>query len=189
MASSEVDIVNIALTAHLGARSIEDFNDNSKEAKLARTSYNDIRKSVMRAHPWNCCMKRTSISTLEDAPVWGFDYAYQTPVDCLRVLEVNGETWLESWQVENNQIVTDLSPPIEIRYIFDNTSVGSYDPEFIDALSYKLAYSWVEPLVKAANLKKLMFDFYKAALSSARGTDGQEGSPRKIEANRWLDVR
>ena len=187
--TSEVDICNIALTVHLGARSISSFNDDSKEALLARTSYNASRDAVLRAHPWNACTKRIDISASGTPPVWGFDYAYQQPPDCLRVLEVEGETDHEFWQSENKQIVTNLTSPINIRYIFRNTAVGSYDSEFVNALSYYLAMSWVEPLVKAANLKGEMFDLYKSVLSSARGTDGQEGSPRKVEASTWLNVR
>jgi hypothetical protein len=145
----------------------------------------------LRAHPWNCATKRQSLTANTETPDWGYDYAYQVPTDCLRVLEVNGEDVGSStlWQIEKGEIVTDLSPPLEIKFIFRNTEVPTYDPEFVSALSYKLAVEWVEPLIKAANLKQTMFELYKQALSAARGTDGQEGSPRRIQSSTWLDVR
>jgi hypothetical protein len=195
MATSEVDICNIAFTAHLGAKSIQSFQDATKEGLLARTSYDEIRDSVLRAHPWNCATKRAAITPDAAAPAWGFDLAYSLPADYLRVTEVEGETvgidqyTGYKWQIESGKIVTDLTSPLNIKYIYRNTSVGSYDAELVEALSYKLAMTWVEPLIKAANLKEVMHELYRAALSSARGSDGQEGSPRKVESSTWLDVR
>jgi hypothetical protein len=196
MASSPVDICNIALTVHLGANSISSFNDPGKEALLARTAYNETRNEVLRAHPWNCATKRAALVANATAPEWGFDFAYPQPNDCLRILEVLDETGSSGayrlgydWQLEDGEIVTDLSSPLNIRYIFENTVVETYDAEFVKALSYKLASEWVEPLVKAANLKGEMVEFYKQVLASARATDGQEGSPRKLESFSWLTVR
>lgn len=195
MASSDVDIVNIALSVHLGAESISSFSEDSKEAVLARTSYAETRDEVLRAHPWNCAVKRVSLVANADAPDWGFDIAYQLPSDYLRVMQVNGETASSPgregylWQVEDGKILTDLSAPLEILYIYRNTVVTRYDAELVNALSYKLALKWVEPLVKAANLKAVMADLYRGAISSARGSDGQEGSPKRIQSSMWLDVR
>lgn len=196
MASSNVDICNIALTVHLGGKPISSFNDPGKEALLARTTYIETRNEVFRAHPWNCATKRASLLANATAPIWGFDYAYEIPNDCLRVLEVLDETGSSGayregydWQLEERNIVTDLTAPLYIRYIFENTVVTTYDAEFIKALSYKLAHEWVEPLIKAANLKDEMEDHYKQVLASARATDGQEGSPKKVEAFSWLAVR
>jgi len=195
MATSEVDICNIAFTAHLGAKPIQSFQDSTKEGLLARTSYKEMRDSVLRAHPWNCATKRLAITQDGDNPVWGFEAAYTLPEDYLRVTEIDGETigvdqyTGYKWQIETGKILTDISSPLNIKYIFRNTSVGSYDAELVEAISYKLAMTWVEPLIKAANLKEVMHELYRAALSSARGSDGQEGSPRKIESSTWLDVR
>jgi len=196
MASSKVDIVNMALTVHLGARSIASFNDPGKEALLARTGYDDTRDEVLRAHPWNCATKRASLVLDGTPPEWGFDNAFQQPADCLRIMEVFGETGSSGayregydWQIENGRIVTDLTAPLQIRYIFRNEAVTTYDAEFVKALGYKLASEWVEPLIKAANLKVTMLDFYKQVLASARATDGQEGSPKKLESFTWLSVR
>jgi len=195
MANTAVDICNIALTTHLGANSISSFDEDTREGLLARTSYNEIRDEVLRAHPWNCATRRASIPANATAPEWGFDFAYQIPNDCLRVLEVNGEQagvgggegWL--WQVEENTIVTDLSSPLEIRYIFRNVTVSRYDAELVNALALRLALAWTEPLVKAANLKQAMFDLYREAITSARGSDGQEGSPKRIQSSSWINVR
>jgi hypothetical protein len=189
MATSKVDICNIALTVHLGAQPISAFSDDTKEGLLALTSYDELRDAVLAAHPWNCASKRTSLTALEAAPEWGYTYAYQRPDDGLRILEINGETADWMWQVEDGKILCDFESPIEIRYIYRNETVSRYDPELVMAISYMLAMSWVEPLVKAANLKEVISKLYGAALSSARSTDGQEGSPRKVQASTWLDRR
>lgn len=189
MATSDVDICNIALTVHLGANPIANIDDDTKEGILALTSYAEIRDSVLSAHPWNCATKRVSLTANVATPEWGYNFEYQEPEDCLRVLELNGETSAWTWQIEDGVILTDFGSPLEIRYIYRNTTVTRYDPELVTALSYMLAASWVEPLVKAANLKAVLFDMYKASIGSARSTDGQEGSPRKVEASTWLDRR
>lgn len=189
MASSEVDIVNIALVTHLGARSIASFNDDSKEAQLARTNYKETRDATLRAHPWNFASQRVQLTADADPPSWGFDFAYTQPTDCLRVFRVNGESRWNKWKAESGKILTDFESPISILYVYRNETVSRYDPEFVMALSYALALQWVEPLIKASNLKSEMAELYADALKSARGSDGQEGSPEEVDASSWLSVR
>ena len=189
MANSKTDIVNHALLA-LGHRTILSFNDPSIEAQLARATYDTKRDAVLRAHPWNFSIKRASISADSETPAWEFDSQYTMPSDCLRVLELQNEDMdVGRWRIEGRKILTNIGAPLNIRYIFRNEVVTQYDPLFVEALSFRLAMDWVEPLVKAANLKEVMMAAYQEKLSEARTMDGAESTPLKIEADTWIDVR
>jgi hypothetical protein len=190
MATSKTEIANMAFV-FLGAKRINAFTDDSKEARIASTTYDHIRDQVLRDHPWNFAIKRATISADATAPEWEFDASYQLPGDCLRVLKVNGQDpETNRWRVEGSRkIFTDLGTPIEIQYVFREVAVGNYDTSFVVALAYALATHWAEPITKTATLKAEMLDSYRIQLSGARTSDGQESTVVQLDSCDWINVR
>lgn len=102
--TSEVDVVNRALSS-LGTRSsIAALNENSPESRTALVWLEPLRDELLRLAPWNCCKNYIGLSlicaapgTPENptqvaltwqkgipAPPWIYEYAY--PADCIRPL-------------------------------------------------------------------------------------------------------
>ena len=111
--ASVVDICNIALS-NLGDQKISSLSDANERARVCHLRHEDVRDSVLRSHPWSCAIKRTQLARNDTAPVWGFDYAYSLPSDCLRVLDV--EEWETPFRIENGNIVTDAEK-VKLKYI------------------------------------------------------------------------
>ena len=184
--AADIDVINGAL-ARLGEQTILSLADPSPPGRLASRTYNDIRDALFREFPWNFATKRASLAADVAVPEWGFARAFTLPTDSLRLIEVNNSSDQE-WRNEGGTIVTDMTAPLEIRYIA-LVSVDSMDSTFREALSARLAMEWAEPLAQTSTVVSQMSAFYKNKLQVARAADGQEDRLRVIDSPSFVDAR
>jgi hypothetical protein len=185
VAASETDIANSAL-AKLGADRIVSLNDDTREARLLKEQFGKVRDDLLRSHPWNFAIERTSLAALTSEPEFGFTYEFQLPSDCLRVLEI--EDFDSEWQKEGNKLRADTTP-LNIKYVKRTVEVGKWDANFCEVLAAKLAADIAFAVTQNASLKKQLNDEYMQKLREARSFDGQEGGVRTVYAKKWLNAR
>ena len=187
--ASDVGIANAALRK-LGQSPITAFSENSKAARIANDRFADLRDALLSQHPWNFALKRTSLAASSTDPEWGFSAAYPLPNDYIRMFEVNGEDeGTGRWKVENGAIVTDLSAPLEIRYVYRVTDSGLMSTGFREALASMLAADWAEDLTGSESVVQAKQRQATFAVAQARSNDGQEGIPDQFVADAWLNAR
>lgn len=180
--ASVTSICNSAL-AKIGAGRIISIDDPSEGAKLCKEQYTKNKEDLIAAHPWNFAIARVSLAQLPDAPVFQYKYAYQIPVDCLRVLQVNTSNSVE-WEREGSSLVTD-SDGVYIRYI-KNVDESLFSPLFAEVLAVKLAYDISYSLVQSVQLREQLRNDYKEKLREARSYDAQEGGVRQVQADEFI---
>ncbi len=184
--ASDTDVVNSALSK-LGERPILTIGEASPAGRIAGRTYNDIRDALLREFPWNFATKRASLAASAAAPVWGFARKFVLPADNLRLIEIKNSGDQE-WRNEGGAIVTDMTAPLEIRYVA-RVPVDSMDSAFRDALAARLAMEWAEPLAQTTTVVNSMAAFYKNKLQVARVADGQEDRQRVIDAPGFIEAR
>ena len=181
MASTDTTICNLAL-GKLGAGSIISIEENSPEGRACRLHYQQTRDEVLRSHRWNFAIKRVELSRLSDAPAFGWSYQYQLPVECLRILQVNGyQEWEDPdcWEVEGGKLLTD-EETVQAKYIASVTDANLYDPLFIEALSLKLASKICVPLTGSDNRAGGFLTEYERVVGPlARKTDAFESREKR----------
>lgn len=191
--ASNVSIANQALR-QLGANPIIDFSDPTTEGQLVNDTFDFIRDRLIRDHPWNFAMKRALLAESATSPVWGDGlHAYPVPDDYVRAIEVNGQIDYD-FQIEHidgigRVFVTELESPLNLRYIYEVTDPELFDPQFANALSKECAAEWAEPLTATQSVKERAVDEARIALSKAKQSDGQEGSPETFRPNEWIQAR
>lgn len=184
--ASDVQIANAALDK-LGEQPILAFTDQSVPGRLANRSYADVRDALVREFPWNFAMKRASLAANVATPEWGFSYAYNLPTGCMRLVEVNNDYGYD-WRLEGRTIVTDLEPPLKIKYV-GTVPEGEMEATFREALAARLAMEWAEPLSATTSIANSMATLYKNKLQVARAADGQEDRLRTVEVTQFIDAR
>ena len=187
--ASDVGIANAALRK-LGQAPITAFNENSKAARLADERFAELRDELLFRHPWNFARKRASLAASATAPVWGFTNAFPLPNDYIRMYEANGEDEdTGKWKIEDGAIVTDLSAPLEVLYVYQVTDANRMSAGFREAFASILAADWAEDLTgdDAVVLKKEQQA--RIAVAQARSNDGQEGIPDRLESDDWINAR
>lgn len=189
--SSTVDICNLALS-HLGdAATVSSIDppEGSSQAEHCARFYPIARDALLEMHPWNFATKRTTLAEVSDAAPDTWSYAYGTPNNCLRVLNIypseatsddEGQDFTTETDGTRTLIFTNTEVAVA-RYILRITDTARYTPMFVTALSYLLASYLAGPVLKGetgikvgqAMYKWFLTEFGKAAAASANATKFQ----------------
>lgn len=183
--ASTVEICNRALSK-LGQIRITSLTDNNKAAKACNQAYEYVRDSVLRAHVWNCTVSRAQLAPLSTTPAFGFDYEYQQPSDCIKVVEVDTSY---QWVVEGRKILTDQGTTLDIRYQVREEDPNQYDSLLQEAIAARLAYELAEELTQSNSKKEAALNDYHMTMSDAKLRDAQEQSPAELYEDDWINVR
>ena len=177
--TTAVNIANIALN-NLGDKTITAFSDNNAQAFATKARLTDVINSVLRAHPWNCLVRRATLAQNSSAPTWGYTYAYNLPTDpyCLRVLRL--EKLYLDYKVEGRTIVSD-EQTMKIKFIARVTDPNEYDTLLIESIAARLAADICYGITNSNALVANMVALYESKLKEARFVDSTEGMPGESE--------
>lgn len=194
--ASQVEIANRALTK-LGAARIISFDDDNKQARAVKSMFEIVRDAELRAHLWSFSVKRVSLAALSTTPTWGFDYEYQLPSDYLRLVQVNDvypgpslddyrNASVAEYVVESRKILTNLTAPLNIRYMARIEDTTQWDATFVEALASRLAFEMCEDLTQSNTKKDSARQDYREALIAAIRSDGIEQPPQDLPDDGWV---
>ena len=188
MSLSETQICNMGILKTGSKVTISALTEDSDNARLCNTFWGPVRDAVLRSHPWNCAIHRTTVTAMSEDPDSDWDYQYQLPVNpyCLRILQVGLREYQPvKWTIEGRRLLTDESSP-PIVYIKRITDTNEFDSLLVDALTLKLAIKLCMPLTANGKmLEGLIKELETISLPEARSIDGQEQSIQEIETTTW----
>lgn len=174
----------------LGADPINDLDASEGDrAILALNLWPSSRDSIIRAHMWDCCIKRETLAPLAAAPVYGWAYQYQIPADCLRLIGIGPvDGYAVNHKVEGRTILADHNPLL-VRYLFKNENVETWDAGMVSYAEAYMASLMAWPIQKDRGLAADMRNLAAQLLRQARGADAQQGVPDAILSSPLLEVR
>lgn len=178
-------ICNKALSM-LGEASIADLSETSVLAEKCRNHYDVEHDALLRMHRWNFAKQRVDLVATDPAPTFGWDYRYDLPDDCLRVLSVNGvEADLDEcdFEIEGRSLLSD-DYGVSLVYIRripeDETDI--HDPLFNLAFAAKLAAALCLELTSSQQKKESILAEFGALMREAGWVDAVEDKCRVIPA-------
>ncbi|MNO20207.1 hypothetical protein D3C76_99560 [compost metagenome] len=174
----------------LGAQTINDFQDqlNLDRAKLCANLYPFQRDSILRAHTWNCCIKRIVLAPLAQPPAFRYSAAFQLPADCLRVLEVGTGGQQIDYLVESRTILADAMA-LELRYVFQNEVEATWDSHLVDLMTAAMAAVLAYPITQSTSERDSREAKLAQLLRQAKAADGQEDPPQTLGDEHLLASR
>lgn len=200
MTTSQTSIINRGLQI-LGYKGVSSINDNDRGARAMLRAYDSRKVSLLRAHPWNFAIKRASLPASAVAPIHTKGNAYPLPPDFLDLLPTDqsfgvssagnqsGPPNITDWQIEGNQIVSDMSSPLLIRYISSSVLESLFDSCFAEALAADLAYSCCEELTQSNTKLQNCMTVYDLAIALARKRNAFENRPAQPPLDNFIAVR
>ncbi len=174
----------------LGSQTINDFADqlNLDRAKLCANLYPTVRDDMLRAHPWNCCIKRVVLAPDSVAPAFGYSHSFELPADFSRVLEVGTSGYQIDYLVEGRTIQADTTV-LELRYVFRNEVENTWDAHLVKLVTLAMAAAMAYPITQSAAMQQTMEQKLETSLRRARAVDGQEDPPQTLGDERLLAAR
>lgn len=186
--TSVVDICNYAL-AKVGEQTIVSLGDGTPPSNYCDLLYGKSRDFILRAHPWNCAIKRKALAASTTEPVYDYDNRFPLPSDLLRLLDVDLENYTSGWRVENRAVLADTTGPLNIRYIYRIQDPNEFDSHVVELIAAHLAVELAEPLTQSNTKKQILMQEFKDTFTIARRSDAQEDSPTRRESGSWLRSR
>jgi len=174
----------------LGAQTINDFADqeNLDRAKLCANLYPTVRDDMLRAHPWNCCVKRAVLAPDAVAPAFGYSQSFELPADFSRVLEVGANGCQIDYLVEGRTIQANTTV-LELRYVFRNEVENTWDAHLVKLVTLAMAAAMAYPVTQSASMQQTMEQKLETSLRRARAVDGQEDPPQTLGDERLYAAR
>lgn len=180
--------VRIASNAllRLGAGSINSFDeaaaegDNIERVRLAVNLWPTTRRMVLRAHPWNCAIKRVLLSRDVTPPAFGYVNRFLRPSDWLRTVAMGREDHHRlNYRSEGQFFVSDEAA-LPLVYVFDNDNPATYDAALFLAIELAMAASMAYAVTGSTSLAEAAGAEYRNALQNARTADGQDDPPETL---------
>ncbi len=198
--AGQIDIVNAALML-VGAEKLTALTDASKSARLATAMFDIVRDEIFEIGiDWNFAIARSQLSQLSATPAFGYNYQYQLPSGCLRVLACvdEGDRELEfEWRREvyvsvsgTEDVETDViacdEDELYIKYLRRRTNCGCWPAYFTKLVYLNLALLLCEPLKQDKqkyNQIAVMFDnaIVRAEMANARENVNVSGDSINID--------
>jgi hypothetical protein len=195
--ASKISIINMAL-GWLGAPPIAALTEKRPEAIYASLYYNSALEQTLRDHRWNFAQRRRRLAALDvpDGYQGIYENAYALPVDCLHahtVLDAAENTFpfiVALAEDGGSKIVLTNVASAYLAYTALVTVPELYDPNFVRALSRRLAADIAVPILKN-NAQKVQEaeTLYDRELARAKLADYREGKPEDEEDVSWIKAR
>lgn len=200
MGSTKAEICNLALS-HLGVgNEILQFDTElSEEARACRRFFDLCRDTVLKDFAWPFATMNYTLVELEEDPTTEWDYSYRYPTDCLvlrKILSAIRTDYRESrvpyriaQDAQGRVIYTDCEDAV-CEYTSEMTDSTKFPPDFVMALSYKLA-GYIAPRLTGGDpyeLQQRMLSLYTLELTQAKRMAFNEEQP-DVEDNEFIRAR
>lgn len=169
----------------LGENPINSFTEAASpggldRARIADNLWESVRDSLLRSHPWNCAIKRVTLSPEATTPEFGFTYRYILPSDWLRNVEINGVMADDvDYMVEGRRILIDESA-LKLRYVYRNADPTTWDAMLVKAAELAMASEMAYPITQSSAKEEMMERRFERYMARARAVDGQSESPATL---------
>ena len=183
--TSIVAVCNRALSKIGDELIIISLEDGTKSARYCKALYTDTRDFVLRSYPWRFALKRYILAPLKQKPLFGYDFQFVVPSDCLRVWKAENQ---QRYQVEGRYILADQNTFafVGISRVEDATQ---FDPMFVEALSLKLAAELAVPLTASVSLKENLTKEFEQFVQQAKTASAMEGIQERYVQQGWIEAR
>jgi hypothetical protein len=181
MTTSAVTICSNALLM-LGDNPISAFDENTDRARLASNLWPMVRDYVLRAHPWNCAVKRVILAPLSTPPAFDYSAQFLLPDDHLRTLSVGIEGERPRYRVESGVILMD-GTACHLRYIWRNEQPATWDSMLSYAATLSMRAVFAYGVTQSTSLEQMLQSVLAPVLRQARAVDGSEDEPEALDDN------
>jgi hypothetical protein len=198
--AAKIDIINMGL-GHLGIDAeISDVDtERSTEARAARRFWDLALADTLRAADWSFARKKQSLAlveTFEDVNLSEWQYSYELPTDCVAARRIVSGFRNETsstrvpYDIEGDLLLCNESS-VYLQYTRLNTSCEKFPPDFVLALSYRLAFL-LSPTVCGSDSsakKQEMLSLFRMAIDQAAVNSYNETQKDQTPDSEFIRVR
>jgi hypothetical protein len=198
--ASTVDVYNMALSHLAHGQEVAATSERSAEAAACRTFYDIALRDTLRAYPWGFATKIEALDLIEEDPNDEWAYSYRYPSDCVHFRRIlsgdrnDSASTRAEFKVAHDssgQLIFTDTPEAEAEYTQYVSNVDRFPPDFMLALSYRLA-ALIAPRVMGGDPKQLglkAYKMYQIELSRAGQAASSEEQPDEAPDSEFIKAR
>ena len=192
MAKTKVDICSTALIM-IGANSITSFSDDSTEATVCNTVYEDILKASLTRHRWRFATEQKQLSLLTATPTGRYAYAYQLPTspELLQLITLTVNDFVIPYERYGDKVFLDnygSNSSVIADYTFRQDE-AEFPPHFILALEYHLASLFAGSIARDSGMIKQFAEMSERQYLIAKNIDSSEKTTKTLDVSRFNNLR
>lgn len=196
--ASKVEICNLTLSLLGNKDTISNIDTPKSDKEIIFAQWYDVcRQTLLKQVMPNFSLARKIVGKLVLTPVFGFEYAYEYPNDCLKVLG-RGDIDLKEreYTVESKPgggqaiyLGYDYEDGLELRYVKNVTDVNSFSPEFKILLAQYIGKYVALPITQNPQKAVAIKTDLPLEMASVSGMNAQENPPIRISRSRFRAAR
>ena len=173
----------------IGAKSITSFEEDTAEAEVANQLYEPTLQNLLASYPWRFALTQKTLAQLTEKPISDYQYAYQLPNDCVRVLSAgqNVKSSGLNYKIVGQKLYTN-SEAVVLNYI-RRPEENTFPAFFTDALIGKLAAEFCLPLTESTTRTDYVKKMSESSISTARLVDAQQNINSTFQDFSLIEVR
>ena len=189
MADSKFDICNKALVL-VGANTISSFTQNTTESKVANQLYESTLENLLTRCRWRFASKQAQLSKNSSNPDARYESSYALPNDAFIIHTVTVADDIIKYDRYGQNLFTNTtsSDTVIADYTFQ-PSESIFPPYFKQTLVFELASLFAGAIARNDQLSELYHKRSIAQLAIAKATDGQAQTTRRLNVDRFRNVR
>lgn len=189
--ASKTQIANEALSLLGEVGQISSLSDSSQAAQLANLLFESVVKDISVRGHFTSTITRATLTNTGTSPEYEYNNQYNLPNDplSLKVLDINyGDIGDYDYSIEGDYLYTDASS-VKIKYVGYLTNSGNYDEQLRRAVTYELAARMAKPLTGSSRFAAGFRQEADRIIQDSISLNNQQGKPKQVRANDYLDVR
>lgn len=196
--STKVNACNLALSRLGNYDSIEDIDTPQKPTEIVFAKWwNHARRMALKEIMPHFAMSRRILAPDATAPAFGYGKKFEYPSDCLRVLGFGEVRYkANTYAVEEGFILTDDydtdadgNVSLSLRFIKDISDVSKFTPEFVEELTWFLAYTCNMEITQDGEKQVYLEKIINQKKATAGAISSQENPPIRVNISKFREAR
>ncbi len=205
--TTEAGVCNLALVAIGHSQFVDDLNEESTEAEVAKAIFSKDRDATLERFQWKFATLRAALADLGAAVARdGWTFAYAIPANCIapRVIVLPGQrapspenripfdieasATVVGGPVNGKVLLTD-EEDAELIYTARVVTPSLFSPLFVDALKWALASQFALGIQKKPAVALQMGQMYERSLQIAEAAQLQQSREDRPPRSEFITTR
>ena len=189
--STDIEVAQKAMVL-IGLEPLTSFTDQTDEALVANTIYEDVVEDCLSQHNWNFATGQKTLARLTATPVdrWDAAYALPTSPPVVQVLTVTIDGTPQAYDIYENAVYinAEVSETVVLNYVF-RPEVRNWPPSFTMWTIFRLSSILALSVTRKGDVAKSYVDLAEQQFRRAKARDSQQVTTQGLRPTRYHRVR
>jgi len=189
--STDIEVAQKAMVL-IGLEPLASFTDQTDEALVANTIFEDVVEDCLAQHNWNFATGQKTLSRLTAVPVdrWEAAYALPTSPAVVQVQTVTVDDQPQQYDIYERYVYinAEVNDDVVLNYIY-RPETQYWPPGFTMWVIFRLASVLALSVTRKADVAKSYTDLAEIQFRRAKARDSQQVTTQGLRPSRYHRVR